>query len=282
MTENTPAVERRDIKFNLDGIDIRNWHPAGPQVTSLFNTLSLLFPDGERFFIQSVRHYENEITDPVLRKEVKGFIGQEAMHGREHQAYNDALEAAGYPAHAIQKQVLDLLKMGHKLLSPRSQLAITIALEHFTAILADALLTDDRVLEGAPPEMAALWRWHAIEETEHKAVAYDVYQQVAGGFFGYFVRCWFMLSMSIHFQFRSFMFHGKMNRSSGIHKDKTARKQFFAFLFTQPGILKRIVPAWLAYFKPGFHPWKHDNRHHVDRWKAAYATEGEPPGHWPD
>lgn len=279
MTTEQPIVERRDIHFDLSDINLRDWHPAGPQVTSLFNTLSLQFPDGERFFIQSVRHYEDRITDPELKKQVKGFIGQEAMHGREHQVYNDALEATGYPAYKIQAKVLELLKMGHKFLSARSQLAVTIALEHFTAILADALLSDDRILEGAPPRMAALWRWHAIEETEHKAVAYDVYQAMEGGVMGYFVRCWFMLSISVHFLFRNFMFHGKMNRSAKIHKDKEARKKFLAFLFTTPGVLKQVFPAWLAYFKPGFHPWKHDNRHHVERWKTAYATQGQPPGH---
>ena len=277
MIEDHPTVERRDIHFDLSGVDLLNWHPAGRQVTSLFNTLSLLFPDGERFFIQSVRHYESHITDPGLKKQVKGFIGQEAMHGREHQAYNDALEAEGLPAKAIQEQVLGLLKMGHKLLSPRAQLAITIALEHFTAILADALLSDDRVLGGADPKMASMWRWHAIEETEHKAVAYDVYQQFEGGFWGYIVRCWFMLTISFEFLQRSFRFHKKMNRGGNIHKDKKARSNFYRFLFREPGILLRIIPAWLGYFKPGFHPWKHDNSAHIERWKLAYADEGESP-----
>ncbi len=277
QTYDAPEIVRRDINFDLKDINLRNWHPAGSHVSLLLNTLSLLFPDGERFFIQSVRHYQDRITDPVLQAQVKGFIGQEAMHGREHQIYNDALEADGLPARAIQEKVLNLLKMGHKLLSSRAQLAITIALEHFTAILADALLSDERILANTPPKMAALWRWHAIEETEHKAVAYDVYQAMEGGFWGYLVRCWFMLSISINFLFRSFMFHRQMVRAAGVQHDKQARRNYFAFLLTQPGILRRVFPAWLSYFKPGFHPWQHDNRQFVEHWKTAYAREGEAP-----
>ncbi len=278
-TENF-EIERRDLEFDLSDVDLKHWHPAGTHVSMLFNTLSLLFPDGERFFIQSVRHYQDQIDDPVLKQQVRGFIGQEAMHGREHQAYNDALEREGLPAKVIQEKVLDLLKMGHKLLSPRSQLAITIALEHFTAILADAVLSDDRILQGVHPKMAALWRWHAIEETEHKAVAYDVYQATQSGIMGYLRRCWIMFTISIEFLVRSFMFHRKMIRAAGFEHDKQARRNYLAFMFTTPGVLRQVLPAWLSYFKPGFHPWKHDNRYHVERWKTAFAEGGAPPAHW--
>src|SRR5207244_3358365 len=82
---------------------------------------------------------------------------------------------------------------------PKGHLAVTIALEHFTAIMADAMLTNDGVLEGADPRMAALWRWHAIEETEHKAVAFDVYKTVAPGFLGWLRRCLIMLSATVIF-----------------------------------------------------------------------------------
>ncbi len=50
-----------------------------------------------------------------------------------------------------------------------------MALEHFTAILAHQLLADPRHLEGAEKETADLWRWHAVEEIEHKGVAYDTW-----------------------------------------------------------------------------------------------------------
>ena len=59
--------------------------------------LSAVFPDGEDFFVRSVRHFRDQITDPALRRQVAGFIGQEATHGREHRAFNDRLHELGYP-----------------------------------------------------------------------------------------------------------------------------------------------------------------------------------------
>jgi predicted metal-dependent hydrolase len=277
MTSLSPLpVEQRDIHFPIAGLQLRNWHPRGAHVSQLLNALSLFFPEGEKFFIDSVRHYRSRgrITDPKLLEEVKGFIGQEAMHGREHRAYNEALEAAGYPARELEARAVKQLELGRKYLPPSGQLAATIALEHFTAILAEILLDDDSVLEGAPPQMAALWRWHAIEETEHKAVAFDVYRAVVGtGLRAYLLRCSIMLSASIRFLFQSMYTHYRLMKHDGLHRDWKGWRSYLHFVFVKPGFLRRIALPWLGYFKPGFHPWKTDNRQHVERWKTEYAAQ---------
>src|SRR5262249_57523594 len=112
-----------------------------------------------------------------LAGDVEGFLGQEATHSREHRRYNAALTDAGLPAKALEEDLRGILDEIRARVSPEDALAITIALEHFTAIMADVALSDDRILADADPRFAAVWRWHAIEETEHKAVAYDVYPQ---------------------------------------------------------------------------------------------------------
>ena len=89
---------RRDIHFDLPAERIKNWHEQGPFITHFFNALSLLFPQGELFFMDSVRHYRQRIDDPELKQQIQGFIGQEAMHSREHVAYNDLMQAAGLAA----------------------------------------------------------------------------------------------------------------------------------------------------------------------------------------
>ena len=277
MTSFSPLpVQQRDIHFPIVGLQLRNWHPQGPAVSQLFNALSLFFPEGEQFFIDSVRYYRDRgrITDPKLLEEVKGFIGQEAMHGREHRAYNEALAAAGYPAVELERKAVKQLELGRKLLPHSGQLAATIALEHFTAIMAEVLLDDDSVLEGAPPAMAALWRWHGIEETEHKAVAFDVYRAVVGtGFMAHLLRCLIMLSSSIRFLAQSIYTHYRLLKHDGLHRDWNTWRTHLRFVFVKPGFLRRIALPWLSYFKPGFHPWQHDNRHHVERWKATYARQ---------
>src|SRR5262249_54455281 len=143
--------------------------------------LSIFFPKGEAFFIDSVKHFADRIESPRLRADIKGFVGQEAMHSREHHRYNRALARAGLPVERLERALVRRLDLLRSIASPEEQLAVTIALEHFTAIMANTVLEDGGVLAGADSRMSAVWRWHAIEETEHKAVAYDVYAEVTRG-----------------------------------------------------------------------------------------------------
>jgi uncharacterized protein len=143
--------------------------------------LSAVFPDGEDFFVRSVRHFRDQITDPELRRQVAGFIGQEAMHGREHRAFNDRLDELGYPTKRFERLTKKGLAIRERLLSPTSNLAATAALEHFTATLAEMVLTDEQVRGMfGHQEVKNLFLWHALEESEHKAVAFDVYKAVGG------------------------------------------------------------------------------------------------------
>jgi hypothetical protein len=145
-------------------------------------TLSAVFPDGEDFFVRSVRHFRHEITDPALKRQVAGFIGQEAVHGREHRDFNDRLDQLGYPTKRIERIVKRTLEIRERLLSARSNLALTAALEHFTATLAELVLTDEETrAQFGHPAVRDLFVWHALEESEHKAVAFDVYKAVGGG-----------------------------------------------------------------------------------------------------
>jgi predicted metal-dependent hydrolase len=167
---------RRDIKFNLPAERIADWNRNSVHLSHFMNTMSIVFPVGERFFIQSVRNYRDQVTDPELQKAVTGFIGQEAMHGREHEDYNQALFARAPSAKKFEDHIARLLGWAQKKLPESAQLSATIALEHFTAIMADALLKNPEMLGDADPRFAALWRWHALEETEHKSVAFDVWE----------------------------------------------------------------------------------------------------------
>ena len=153
----------------------------GAHVAHYFNTLSLFFPGSESFFVDSVRHYEDRIRSSKLRAEVNSFLAQESMHGREHHRYNVALQEAGLPARILEKRGHNFSNWLRKHLSTKDQLAVTVAFEHLTAILANAVLSDERILEGCDPDFAAVWWWHSIEETKHKAVAFDVYREVTTG-----------------------------------------------------------------------------------------------------
>ncbi len=177
-----PIPTRRiSFKERLEGVP-RHFAGDGDLIRShIISVMSAVFPDGEDFFVRSVRHYRDEITDPDLLRDVKGFIGQEATHGREHRILNDHLATLGYPTKRIENFTKRGLAFRTRVASPASNLAATAALEHFTATLAEQVLADPRArAELGHPAIVELLTWHALEECEHKAVAFDVYRAVGG------------------------------------------------------------------------------------------------------
>jgi len=277
-TQKTPTIVRRDVRFDFGARDMGAWHPEGRHVTHFFNALSTFFPEGEVFFIDSVLHYRDRIASPELAVDVKGFTGQEGMHSREHRRYNRALAASGLPVQRLEERLKGFLDFLRRRLTPEEMLAVTIALEHYTAIMANTPLSDPRVLEGADPALAAIWRWHAIEETEHKAVAYDVYSAVMGtGMRAYLTRVYTMIGATLIFWSLVFRYHFALVRADGVATDMRGWWRLVRFLWGSPGVLRQIVRPWLSYFRPDFHPWQHDNSVLVERWKAAYAADGLAP-----
>ena len=253
---------RRDLRFNLDPRKALRWHPQGAHVTQFFNTLSLFFPVGERFFIQAVRNYRDRIGDPELEKAAAAFIGQEAMHGREHETYNRHIADAGMPIAEYEARVARLLKWVQNNTSKEMQLSATIALEHMTALLGNALLGLDGVA-GADPGYRRLWRWHALEETEHKAVAFDVWRAVVKRSpREYALRSGGMIVAMIIFWPLVAQYHiGFMRADKEASNHLAGYAKLLGWLYVKPGALRKLIPAWLDYFRPSFHPWQHDNRH---------------------
>jgi len=172
----TPAdlsITPRDRRFGRDAATPRLWHGGRVEATAIYNALSATFPIGEAYFVESVRKFR-EGAPPKLAEEIKGFTTQEAIHSREHDAFNKRAADAGYDLSKLEQRVSERLEIT-KSRPPIVNVAATMALEHFTAILAHELLADPRHLEDAERETADLWRWHAIEEIEHKGVAYDTW-----------------------------------------------------------------------------------------------------------
>ena len=267
MSINVDPV-RRNVKFGLPQEKALTWNDEGLHVTQFFNTLSIFFPAGERFFIQSVRNYREEITDPHLKEQISAFIGQEGFHTREHEAYNEALVAAGMPIGQLDAIVVNLLEAVKKM--PRSfQLAATVALEHLTAVLGDMLLSNPQLLEGADERYAAIWKWHAIEETEHKAVCFDAYEQVLGkGVNAYVQRtAAFVIANALFWSLFLPFYAAMLSRSGGVTKIGGWLK-LGNILLGKPGIMRRMLPDWADFFRPGFHPWMHDNRQFLETAQA--------------
>lgn len=269
----SPMPEVRDFSFETGANVPRYWHGGRRALTLFFNNLSVFFPPGERFFVASVKAFRERIHEPQLAAEVKAFCAQEGIHSREHVRYNEMLRAQGYPIEVMEARLTRLLRFVRFSNTARVQLAVTVCLEHFTALMAEFLLgpLSRKLLEGAHPTMAALWRWHAAEENEHKAVAFDVYNKV-GGY--YLERAVVMLGTTLIFWFKVCEQQVRLMRADGIGASWAEWRALFRYLF-QPGGLHTLVRPYLAFFRPSFHPWQHDNRALLEDWKRDVAQSAE-------
>jgi len=244
-----------------------NWADDNPMVTALMAGLSAVFPPGERYFIESVRHYADRVQDPELKERIRGFIGQEANHSKEHSAFNRFLDGRGLEVGRIEKFVGERLEALKKRSSPEANLARTVALEHMTAFLASALLEHPEVLARVHPTVAAFWAWHAIEEIEHRSVAFDVYKQFVDD---ERLRLRTMATVTVLFCTLSAIRTARLMGRTGNLLNLPAWARGLDLMFGRPGVLRKTLPLYRAYYRRDFHPDQHDNGAAVERAKSQY------------
>lgn len=250
------SIEPRNLRFQSSFGESRWWLKGDPIATAVFNALSATFPEGERKFIESVAFFRDMVDQP-LRGQIKAFVRQEANHTREHLAFNTHVADAGYETCRIEARTRESADRSRGK-PPVVQLAATSALEHFTAVLSHQLLADPSLLDGAPPEIQRLWRWHAVEEIEHKAVAYDTFLAVTkrlGAFRRWRLRVLVMAVVSLQFSRSMIANVADLLEQDGL-EPRRMRGRALAYLLGRPGILRRALPHYLSYYLPGFHPWQ--------------------------
>ncbi|MDX1804280.1 MAG: metal-dependent hydrolase [Alcanivorax sp.] len=253
---NQSDIQPRHMDFQFDPDLPRYWFDNDQFKTLLLTALSSTFPEGERFFVHAVRHYQKQVRDPQLREQVKGFIGQEAHHGKEHDAFNEFMEARGVPTRTVDEFVNRGMRFMAKHLSPQRQLAKTCALEHFTAMLAELILENPDFLQGMDERMLPLWLWHAVEESEHKAVAFDVYQEQVGS---YLIRASEMAFTTVEFIGFTAFHYRQLRQGMDDATDWRSIGRGVNWLLGKPGWLRRLGKSYLAYYKRDFHPHKKDS-----------------------
>lgn len=271
----------RRMKFDFDNVP-EYWMNESAGLTHFMTALSALFPAGEKFFIDSVRAVRQHpaiLADEALQKEISAFIGQEAMHTHEHIGFNASAQKFGHDVHYLENLTDKVLQFGSKavtkLVKPFGMtkemvdLTITTALEHFTATIASELLRNPHIQELMKDEtMKGMWLWHAVEENEHKAVAYDVFEAVFGkGVKSYAIRnsslVFAMLTLFIvqtYFLFR-------LSKADANFKLKDIKLIYTYAYSPSKGIVSGMGKEMLAYFKPGFHPNDLDTTSLLEKWK---------------
>lgn len=258
-------IEVRRKQFDFSN-NLVHWFGGNKLMTHTMNALSLLFPQGERFFVESVRNYREMITDDFLKNDIKGFIGQEAMHSLQHLAMNNAMTDHGIDINDLDEHIQNLFKVMYKL--PKShKLAITCALEHITAMMASLFLERDDLREMMTNTMQELWVWHSVEETEHKSVAFDVYSQVSNN---YPLRSFYLIISTIGLiVFTTYLTTMLMIRDetrAGFYDTLCG----FNTLWGLNGAFTSLIGEWFTYFNMNHHPWDKDNSDILDKFKKDF------------
>jgi len=268
--QNRPKVSGMTVRkpqFNPHAIR-RHYFANSPIMSHLLTALSSTFPIGEQFFVHSVRNVRDQVKDKNLQAQIAAFIGQEAMHSKAHAEFNTAWRRDDYHLDRFQAW-LERKNSDVKGLHPKIQLAITCAFEHFTALLGGYILRHPEILASLDEDTIKLWVWHAIEEIEHRAVAFDVYQQVYGD-----DKVRRMIMRSVTTGFASLTFYSA-TRLFWQDKKKSIPKVTgnLLGLYLIGKMFVQLLPEYLSYFKADFHPSEIDYTHIVNDWKQRLATE---------
>jgi hypothetical protein len=266
-------IRTRRVRFDYPQASLNRHFAGGDLILShVVAMLSAMFPEGEDFFVRSVRHYADRITDPTLKAQVAGFIGQEVMHGREHRGLNDRLQEMGYPTHRVDRMVRRDARLADRRFPGKVRLAITAALEHYTASLAETLLTDERAQELlGTSEVRSMLLWHALEESEHKAVAFDVFRAVGGS---EKLRIRVMRSVTVSFLLGTILQTIASMLADRATYNPVRLARSFAALPSSPFLSRQMRRRIAAYNKPGFHPSDNDNGELVAEWSAELFGTG--------
>jgi len=272
VTPSDLTITPRDRRFGRGERTDRWWLGGNPYGSALYDALSVTFPKGEAFFVESVRAFRDG-APPRLAEEIRAFTTQEVMHSREHVAFNRRAVEAGYDIAPLEARV-DMRLEETRTRPPIVNLAATMALEHFTAVIAHQLLGNPSHLKNADPQSAALWRWHSIEEIEHKGVAFDTWLFATKDWPRR--KRWMLKSMVMLKVTRNFFVERTQGAlillaQDGI-KGPRAWAGLFWFAMVSPGMFRKILGSWVRFFLPGFHPWNQD-----DRGLIATAEEQLPP-----
>lgn len=273
-----PIQVRMNLDFGLTGDDIpKYWMGGDPFRSRLIDAVQATFPDGERYFISSVMAFKNDVQDPEMQAEMRDFADQEGQHGRVHTDFNDRIGRQGVNIKAFTKHTQKLTNYRLRHYSAEYNVALTAALEHFTAMLADLFFAKKYVMEDADERVRAMLAWHAVEEMEHKAVAFDVMQKVAK--VGYFRRCLAMTHATLTFMLFVTIAPWFMLKMDGLsfRQRLAAYGKGMGWMFGfRKGVFLNMLPAIAHYYRPGFQPNHLPTVHNYDAWLAGYNDQQDP------
>lgn len=255
----------RDPDLDLAAVP-RHWMGGSAVGTAVSNGINLLFPQGERFFVRSVNHYLDQLADPTLRAQVKAFFKQEGHHAAAHDRFNAVLRAQGFEIDRFLDAYSAVSRWIESRMPPKLNLAGTAAAEHYTAILAEGAFTRG-VLDHVDPTMRELLAWHAAEEIEHKAVAFDVLREVDDRYalrIAGLAYATVMLGMFWAWATAMLLRQEKLGLRGVLRELRKMRAE-------DPVVQRVFLRGIRQYIRRDFHPRDNANEHLAAQWFAAHG-----------
>ena len=276
---NKGSIPIRHLNIGFDGkeIDIE-FYVNNQFATLFFATLSVFLTYGEDLVIETARHHREFIQDPVLKQRVTSLIGQEAIHSKLHNEFNDAIKELEYPVDLYRFLGENFFKYVFLKFPQPLKLSLMAGIEHFTAVLAEYMMKHEKNFYYTDDAKSrALWMWHMLEESEHKDIAYDVYQLLNGSYplraSGFFLALFTILGLIP----ATTLFIPVLRKPQEMLTRKfwkDARRGVGLIFGPKDGVFGSTIGQIFDYLRPDFHPNDHDTTEYLEYYKDKLLKEG--------
>ncbi|MGE8530250.1 MAG: metal-dependent hydrolase [Acinetobacter guillouiae] len=272
LENQTPIIPIRHMKFDFDPAQVdHRFYMDAELASAYFASLSIFLTRGEDLVIDTARYHRDFITDPLLKQRVTSLIGQEAIHSKMHEELNDAYLIRDLPVKLFRTWAGWAFEYGFERLPQPMKLSLMAGIEHFTAVLAEYMMNHEEVFFRSQDEkQRAIWMWHMLEESEHKDIAFDVFQELSNNYLlriaGFFPA---LITILVLISAASFLvpFYRNPKNLISLRYWKEIPYNFRLIFGLKDGVYGSSFKHIFDYLRPDFHPNDHDTSEFLDYYK---------------
>lgn len=272
LENQTPIIPIRHMKFDFDPAQVdHRFYMDAELASAYFASLSIFLTRGEDLVIDTARYHRDFITDPLLKQRVTSLIGQEAIHSKMHEELNDAYLIRDLPVKLFRTWAGWAFEYGFERLPQPMKLSLMAGIEHFTAVLAEYMMNHEEVFFRSQDEkQRAIWMWHMLEESEHKDIAFDVFQELSNNYLlriaGFFPA---LITILVLISAASFLvpFYRNPKNLISLRYWKEIPYNFRLIFGLKDGVYGSSFKHIFDYLRPDFHPNDQDTSEFLDYYK---------------
>lgn len=272
LENQTPIIPIRHMKFDFDPVKIdHKFYMDAELASAYFASLSIFLTRGEDLVIDTARYHRDFISDPLLKQRVTSLIGQEAIHSKMHEELNEAYLIRDLPVKLFRTWAGWAFEYGFERLPQPMKLSLMAGIEHFTAVLAEYMMNHEEIFFRSQDEkQRAIWMWHMLEESEHKDIAFDVFQELSNNYLlriaGFFPA---LITILVLISAASFLvpFYRNPKNLISLRYWREIPYNFGLIFGLKDGVYGSSFKHIFDYLRPDFHPNDHDTSEFLEYYK---------------